>query len=104
VVGISNVVDSAYAPGMYHDLVLRKSELVAQAVQTEMSWSETKAGNRHRREIVTFPRCERTRCTIGDSVLNHPPHLTQGVWVGWVKNLRGLGEVGDLGDQPVTTR
>ncbi|RMZ89955.1 hypothetical protein DV736_g2813, partial [Chaetothyriales sp. CBS 134916] len=37
------------------------------------------------------------------SVRNHPPHLTQRVRVGWVNNLRALGEVGDLGDHPVIT-
>ena len=58
----------AYAPGIYHDLVLRKPELVAQAVQVVLRCPETSTTNVvGTRQMVTLPKYEATRSTAVNS-------------------------------------
>jgi hypothetical protein len=55
-------VYDAFAPGMYHDLVLRKPELVVQAVQIVLGRSATK-NVKGTRQMVRLPAYEVIRST-----------------------------------------
>lgn len=70
-VGISAKVYGAYAPGMYHDLVIRKPELVVQAVRVVLdgpkdSMTDVKGTN----QMATLPAYEIKRTTAVDFRIN----------------------------------